>query len=68
MCCGGGPLKMPPRREPYVDCPDGATRTFAADAWLIAQKNGVVPCSLTGTGLEGLVTRRDVLRALGREV
>jgi hypothetical protein len=66
-CCGGGSgqtLKVPPRREPYVQC-DGEFVTFAPDAWIIVRKAGLDPCSVTGTGFEGLVTRQDAIRARG---
>jgi len=36
------------------------------DAWVIARKFGLDPCSVTGTGRGGIVTRQDVDRALGR--
>lgn len=67
-CCGSGTsatLKVPPRREPYVVC-DGEFVTFAPDAWVIVGNAGLDPCSVTGTGYEGLVTRQDALRAAGR--
>ena len=63
-CCGGttATLKQPPRREPYVQC-DGEFKTFAPDAWIIVRRKGLDPCSVTGTGLDGLVTRQDAERA-----
>jgi len=64
-CCGGASqvLKSPPRREPYVDCPDGTSREFNSVAWIIINKKGIDPCSVTGTGSGGLVTRQDAERA-----
>lgn len=56
MCCGA---KIAPVREPSIVC-DGEPRDFAPDAWVIAQKFGIDPCSIPGTGRNGLVTRWDV--------
>lgn len=63
MCCGG--RRTPPAHEPHVDCPDGR-KDFRPDALLIAQKNNLDLCSITGTGKGGLVLRQDVERLLGR--
>jgi len=65
MCCGGGSgstLKSPPKREPYVVC-GGADKVFAPDAYVIVVKFGIDPCSVPGTGLDGIVTRMDAERA-----
>ena len=59
MCCGG---KVAPVPEPNIIC-SGAPKFFASDAWVIAQKFGIDPCSIPGTGRNGLVTRWDVERA-----
>jgi len=66
MCCGGtsAKLKSPPAREPYVNC-GGTVKTYAPDAWVIVQKFGINPCSVAGTGMDGLVTRQDAERAKG---
>ncbi len=64
-CCGGGSgqtLKSPPAREPYKEC-GGKVKTFAPDAWVILNKFGIDPCSVPGTGQDGLVTRMDAERA-----
>jgi hypothetical protein len=61
-CCGGGTRKLVPAREPRVNC-GGTVVTFAPDALLIARKRGLDPCSIPGTGRDGLVLRNDVLRA-----
>jgi len=61
-CCGGGPRPEPPRREPYVVC-DGEYKTFMPNAWVVVQARGLDPCSVTGTGYDGLVTRQDAERA-----
>jgi hypothetical protein len=64
MCCGGR-NRPNPTPGAAVDC-GGATRTFAPDAYVIAVKGGLDLCAIAGTGLDGMVTRLDVLRALGR--
>ena len=61
-CCGGGTRKLVPRREPNVRCGE-EFRIFKADAWLLVNRYGLDPCSVTGTGRDGLVLRGDVERA-----
>jgi hypothetical protein len=61
-CCGGGTRKLVPRREPNVNC-GGTFKVFKADAWLAVGRLGVDPCSVAGTGRDGLVLRQDVERA-----
>lgn len=62
-CCGGG--RVPPAGDPVAICGD-ERREFKGDAWIMVHKHGLDPCSVQGTGFEGLVLRQDVLRALGR--
>jgi len=59
MCCGA---KVAPVREPNIVC-DGVMRFFVPSAWVIARKFGLDPCSIPGTGRNGMVTRDDVERA-----
>ena len=61
-CCGGGPRPLNPAREPRVRCGD-EWKTFAPVAWVIVEKFGIDPCSVTGTGKGGLVLRADAERA-----
>lgn len=64
MCCGNRkPINT--QSGTLVPCP-GGDKTFKPDAFVIAQKFGLDLCSITGTGLGGLVLRQDVDRALGR--
>ena len=62
-CCGKGGAV--PVGDPVVDC-SGERREFKGDAWIMVHKHGLDPCSVRGTGFNGLVLRQDVLRALGR--
>lgn len=62
-CCGGG--KAVPAGDPVVYC-GGVRVEFKGDAWIMVHKRGLDPCSVRGTGRDGLVLRQDVLRALGR--
>ena len=61
-CCGGGTRPLVGRREPNVLC-GGTYKIFAADAWVIVTKFGIDPCSVAGTGADGLVLRQDAERA-----
>jgi len=68
MCCGA---KTPEYGGPgvKVTCPDGVIKYATPDAEVVARARGVNLCGITPTGMGyKVITRQDVLRALGQGV
>jgi hypothetical protein len=65
-CCGKAGKRVPVDGT-FVSCPDGQ-RKVAPDAGVVAARFGLSLCDVAGTGRDGTVTRRDVLRHAGAAV